>query len=63
MRYQVLFYFLRPYRYLYGGILVVMLCASVLESLSLAAFFPVFSSIVGNEPSRLRELGFIAGSR
>ncbi len=47
MRYQVLFYFLRPYRYLYGGILVVMLCASVLESLSLAAFFPVFSSIVG----------------
>ena len=47
MRYQVLFYFLRPYRYLYGGILVVMLCASVLESLSLAAFFPVFSSVVG----------------
>jgi len=47
MRYQVLFYFLRPYRYLYGGILVVMLCASVLESLSLAAFFPMFSSILG----------------
>jgi len=44
---QVLFYFLRPYRYLYGRILVVMLFASVLESLSLAAFFPVFSSILG----------------
>jgi len=47
MRYQVLLYFLRPYKYLYGGILVVMLCASVVESLSLAAFFPVFSSILG----------------
>lgn len=47
MRYQVLWYFLRPYKYLYGGILVVMLCASIVESLSLAAFFPVFSSILG----------------
>ncbi len=47
MRYQVLWYFLRPYKYLYGGILIVMLCASAVESLSLAAFFPVFSSILG----------------
>jgi len=48
MRYQVLRYFLTPYKWVYGGILVVMLCASILESLSLAAFFPVFSSIVGH---------------
>jgi len=47
MKYHVLRYFLRPYGYLYGGILVVMLAASVLESLSLAAFFPMFSSILG----------------
>jgi ABC-type multidrug transport system fused ATPase/permease subunit len=47
MRYQALLYFLRPYKYLYGGILVVMLCASIVESLSLAAFFPVFASILG----------------
>ncbi len=46
MSYQVVFHFLRQYRLLYGGILVVTLIASALESLSLAAFFPVFTSVL-----------------
>ncbi len=60
MRYQALFYFLRPYKYIYIRILLVMACASVLESLSLAAFFPVFSSILGETEKGARGiLGFV----
>ncbi len=63
MRYQVLLHFLRPYEYLYGGILVVMLCASIVESLSLAAFFPVFSSILGQSAQEAGGiLGFITNA-
>ncbi len=63
MRYQVLFYFLRPYKYVYGGILVVMLCASILESLSLAAFFPMFSSVLGESGQGVGGfLGFITSA-
>ena len=63
MQYQVLFYFLRPYKYVYGGILVVMLCASILESLSLAAFFPMFSSVLGESGQGVGGfLGFITSA-
>ena len=46
MRYQVVFYFLRRYKLLYGAIFGVTVIASALESLSLAAFFPVFTSVL-----------------
>ena len=46
MHFQLLFYFLKQYKLHYAGILVLTLCASVLESLSLAAFLPVFSAIL-----------------
>ena len=46
MHLQLLFYFLKQYKLIYAGILVLTLCASVLESLSLVAFLPVFSAIL-----------------
>ena len=48
MRYQILYYFLKPHRLLYGGILIVTLCASVLESLSVVSVFPLFSSVLSD---------------
>jgi len=63
MLFQVLLYFIRPYKYVYGAILVVMLCASVLESLSLAAFFPMFSSVLGESGQGVGGfLGFITSA-
>ena len=48
MRYQTLYYFLKPHRLLYGGILIVTLFASALESLSVASVFPLFSSVLSD---------------
>lgn len=62
MKYDILWFFLKPHRSLFAGILVVALAASVLETLSLAAFFPVFSSLLDNtgEPAG-GFLGWITG--
>jgi len=43
---SVVWYFLRPYKFLYGVILLITLCTAILESLNLAAFFPVFNSLL-----------------
>ena len=51
MRYQVLLEFFKPYKFRYAIILVLTLVSSVLASLSLAAFFPLFSSILGDSAS------------
>jgi ABC-type multidrug transport system fused ATPase/permease subunit len=51
MRYQVLLEFFKPYKLRYAIILVLTLVSSVLASLSLAAFFPLFSSILGESAS------------
>jgi len=48
MKYQFLLSFFKPYRLRYSIILVLTLVSSALSSLSLAAFFPLFSSILGN---------------
>ena len=48
MLYRVVYYFINPYRLLYALILAVTLAAAVLESLGLAAFFPVFSSVISD---------------
>jgi ABC-type multidrug transport system fused ATPase/permease subunit len=47
-RYGAMFYFLGQFRFLYALILAVTLIVSVLESLSVAAFFPLFSSLLGD---------------
>ena len=59
MLYRVVYYFLKPYRLLYGLILVVTLAAAALESLGLAAFFPVFSSVFSDSGE---EVGGILGA-
>ncbi|MCH9021766.1 MAG: ABC transporter ATP-binding protein [Planctomycetes bacterium] len=46
-KYAILYHFLKPYKRLYGALLVVTVLASVLESLSVLAFFPLFSSALG----------------
>ncbi len=43
---STLYYFMKPYTLIYGAVLFVTLVASVFESLSLAAFFPVFTNIL-----------------
>ena len=48
MKYQLLLSFFKPYKLRYSIILVLTLVSSALASLSLAAFFPLFSSILGN---------------
>jgi len=48
MRYQVLLEFFKPHKLRYATILALTLVSSVLASLSLAAFFPLFSSILGD---------------
>ena len=46
-RYGAMFYFLGRFWFLYAVILVLTLVVAVLESLSVAAFFPLFSSLLG----------------
>ncbi len=56
-RTQVLAVLLRPYRWWYGGIAMVMCAALAFESLSLAAFLPVFQAMLdpagAGSPNRL----------
>ena len=54
-----LFYFLRRYKRIYGPMLLLILLASSMESLSVAAFFPVFSSLLGNSQEQGGLLAFI----
>ena len=56
--YRVAGYFFSSYKMTYGVILALTLVASMLESLSIAAFFPLFSSILG---SNQEDLGGILG--
>lgn len=48
--YSIIYYFLKPCKLLYVVILLVTVVVSALESFSLAAFFPIFSSLLG-EPA------------
>ena len=48
--YSALFYFLNQYKVLFGGIFVLSLGVSVLETFTIAAFFPLFSSLLGGSP-------------
>ena len=58
--YTAIFYFLSRYKLLTGSIFVLILISSILESLSVAAFFPVFSSLLGNSDQQMGGvLGFI----
>lgn len=56
--YKPIFYFLGRHRLLFAGILLVTLIASVLESFSVAAFFPLFTATLGDSS---QEVGGILG--
>ena len=49
-RNSALFYFFGRYRFLFIGIFLLMVAGSVMESVSVVAFFPIFSSLL-NESS------------
>ncbi len=57
-RSSLILYFLGRYKRLYTVVLAVILVSSVLESLSVAAVFPLFSSLLGGSPD---EAGGILG--
>ncbi len=56
-------YFVKPYPKLVGGIFFVVLLSSLLESLNVAAFFPLFYSILenGTGPMPKGPLSFLIG--
>ena len=61
-RYTAILYFLGRYKLLTGSIFVLILISSVLESLFVAAFLPVFSSLLGNSDQQTGGvLGFVEG--
>ena len=53
-------YFLFQYRLMYGGVFTLILVTAFLESFSVVAFFPMFSSLLGtNEENTGGILGFV----
>lgn len=44
---RLIWFFMRPHRWSYAAVLVVSVAASVLESVNVLAFFPVFSALTG----------------
>ena len=56
--YSAIFYFLSRHKLLYSAILALILASSVLESLSVAAFFPLFASLL-DQPDE--EVGGVLG--
>ncbi len=59
-QYTAVLYFLGRYKLLTGSILALILTTSVLESLSVAAFLPVFSSLLGGPEEETGSLlGFV----
>jgi ABC-type multidrug transport system fused ATPase/permease subunit len=57
-RYSALLYLLSRYKLAYGLILLVVLAVAAMETLSVAAFFPLFSSVLTDSPN---EKGGILG--
>ena len=58
--YRPLLYFMGRYKLLYGSMLALTLVTAVLESIGVAAFFPLFSSLLGESEGIGGILGFIA---
>ena len=44
---QIIKYFLKPYRWLFAGVFLAAWVTSILEGLNVAAFFPIFQSLLG----------------
>ena len=44
---KLIWFFMRPHRWLFASVLLVSVAASVLESVNLLAFFPVFTALTG----------------
>ena len=58
--YTALFYFLGRYKLLYGTILLLTVVSSLMESFGVVAFFPVFSSILGDQQDTGGLLGLVS---
>ncbi len=56
---KVIWFMMRPYRWLFAGILLVSLFASVLEGLNIAAFFPMFQTLFTSGNSNMRTGGLL----
>jgi len=48
--YSTILHFIGRYKFMYGFLLVLIIVSSVLESLSVAAVFPLFSSLLNDSP-------------
>jgi len=48
--YGAIFYFISRYKMRYIGLFAVALPVSILEGFGIAAFFPLFSNLLGNSP-------------
>lgn len=48
--YSTILHFVSRYKFMYGFLLVLIIVSSVLESLSVAAVFPLFSSLLDDNP-------------
>jgi ABC-type multidrug transport system fused ATPase/permease subunit len=57
---RIILQFMRPYAWAYGVIFALVLVVSVLESVNLLAFFPVFQVLLG-EPASSAAPGIFAG--
>jgi ABC-type multidrug transport system fused ATPase/permease subunit len=57
-RYSPFFYFLGQYKLAYGIILLVVLASAIMETFSVAAFYPLLSSLLTDSPN---EVGGILG--
>ena len=58
--YRPILFFLWQYKLLYGGILLLILVTAVLESLSVVAFFPIFSSLLSESDDVGGILGLVS---
>ena len=57
--YSTILHFVGRYKRLYGSLLVLILVSSLLESFSVAAVFPLFSSLLGDTSNAGGVLGWM----
>lgn len=57
--FRTIFYFLKPYKLLFMSILLLGISVALLESLGLAALFPVFNSMLGISPASSEKILFL----
>ena len=51
MQYRPVLYFFGQFKLIYGAIVVLIFVGAALESISVAAFFPVIASVISDSPN------------